>query len=236
MLQALSQLGDVGVRVINASKVATTQVIQNLEPTLTQLANAGDSLVKGVSTALTYPFVDEVVGRDPQVARNLHMGDYVNLSIDLQVDVGGPLTASSQVPSAINPTAVVGNLTKCLASLSLQSASCKALLASGFTLVNILNECRKPANKDAALCQVLNQLPALPLPNLGGATQPGGTSTNPLADLLGSLGLSRAAPGGHVVTGPVKVTYDQLGATYDPTLVRLLVPGLDTGAGQEVGR
>ena len=36
---------------------------------------------------LTYPFVDEVVGRDPQVARNLHMGDYTNLSITLDVDL-----------------------------------------------------------------------------------------------------------------------------------------------------
>ena len=30
---------------------------------------------------------DEAVGRDPNVARNLHMGDYVNLSIDLQIDL-----------------------------------------------------------------------------------------------------------------------------------------------------
>ena len=34
---------------------------------------------------LTYPFVDEVVGRDPQVARNLHMGDYTNLSVKLDL-------------------------------------------------------------------------------------------------------------------------------------------------------
>ena len=225
MLQALSRLGDVGVRVINASKVATTQVIRNLEPTLTQLANAGDSLVKGFGTALTYPFVDEVVGRDPQVARNLHMGDYVNLSIDLQIDVAGPLTASSQVPSAINPTAVVSNLTKCLASLSLQSPSCQALLASGYTLANILTECRKPANQNAALCQVLNQLPGLPAGGSSGA-----------GDLLGSLGLERASPGGHVVSKPVAVSYEQLGATYDPTLVKLLVPGLDTGSAKEAAK
>ncbi|MFI2706474.1 MCE family protein, partial [Nocardioides sp. CER28] len=107
MLQALSRLGDVGVRVINASKTATIQVVHNLEPTLTQLADAGDSLVKSLNTALTYPFVDEVVGRDPQVARNLHMGDYVNLSIDLQVDLGGPLEAAasgSVLPSDLDPT------------------------------------------------------------------------------------------------------------------------------------
>jgi phospholipid/cholesterol/gamma-HCH transport system substrate-binding protein len=222
MLQALSHLGDVGVRVIKASKTATIDVVRNLEPTLTQLANAGDSLVNSIGTALTYPFVDEVVGRDPQVARNLHMGDYVNLSIDLQLDVGGPLEAAvtNPVPSAIHPTAVVGNLTKCLASLNLQSDACRALLASGYTLLNILNECKKPANKDAALCQALNQVPGLP-----------GATAGTLGDVLGSLGLNRAAPGGHLVTRPTRVTYDQLGASYDPTLVKLLVPGLGLDAG-----
>ena len=42
------------------------------------------------------------------------------------------------------------------------------------------------------------------------------------------LGLGRAAPGGHVVTRPTRFTYDGLSAIYDPTLVKLLVPGLDT--------
>ena len=54
---------------------------------LTQLANSGDSFVDAFHVFLTYPFVDEVVGRDPQVARNLHMGDYTNLSIDLDLNL-----------------------------------------------------------------------------------------------------------------------------------------------------
>ena len=36
---------------------------------------------------MTYPFVDEAIGRDPQVARNLHMGDYTNLSVNLDIDL-----------------------------------------------------------------------------------------------------------------------------------------------------
>jgi phospholipid/cholesterol/gamma-HCH transport system substrate-binding protein len=236
MLQALSELGDVGVRVINASKTATIQVVQNLEPTLTQLAAAGDDLVNAFDTVLTYPFVDEAVGRDPQVARNLHMGDYVNLSIDLQLDVGGPLEAAidNPVPSDIHPTVVVNNLVKCLGSLNLQSPSCRALLNSGFTLLNILNECKKPANKDAALCQTLNQLPGLGglLPGTGAS---GGG--NPIGDLLGSLGLGRAAPGGHLATKPARFSYDDLGVLYDKSLVELLVPALATGspAGRSAG-
>ena len=49
---------------------------------------------------MTYPFVDEVVGRDPQVARNLHMGDYTNLSITLDLD----LTDGLPDPPDVLPT------------------------------------------------------------------------------------------------------------------------------------
>lgn len=240
MLQALSRLGDVGVRVISASKDATIGVINNLEPTLTQLANAGDNLVKAFDTALTYPFVDEVVGRDPQVARNLHMGDYVNLSIDLQVDLGGPIEAGasgSALPSNVNPTKTIDDVAKCLSSGSLSSQACKAVLASVTSLLNLTNECKKPGNRDTAVCQGLNQLLiGVPVPGLGATSEPDGSS-NPLGDLLGGLGLGRAAPGGHVVTPPRRFTYAGLGGIYDPTLVRLLVPGLDTsGTSGEVVR
>ena len=37
---------------------------------------------------LTYPFVDAVVGTNPAQARNLHMGDYTNLSAQLDLDLG----------------------------------------------------------------------------------------------------------------------------------------------------
>ena len=45
-----------------------------------RLREGGDSFPKAFQVFLTYPFVDEAIGRDPQVARNLHMGDYTNLS------------------------------------------------------------------------------------------------------------------------------------------------------------
>jgi len=87
MLQALNELGDVGVRVIKESKDVTIATFRQLQPVLTQLANSGDSFVDAFHVFLTYPFVDEVVGRDPQVARNLHMGDYTNLSIDMDLNL-----------------------------------------------------------------------------------------------------------------------------------------------------
>ncbi|MCW2829352.1 MAG: virulence factor Mce family protein, partial [Aeromicrobium sp.] len=89
MLQALNRLGGVGVRVIKASKAATIDTFRQLQPVLTELAASGDDFAKSFNVFLTYPFVDEVVGRDPQVARNLHMGDYTNLSIQLDLSVTG---------------------------------------------------------------------------------------------------------------------------------------------------
>ena len=77
---------------IKASKDATIESLQQLNPVLTELANSGDDFVKSFNVFLTYPFVDEVVGRDPQVARNLHMGDYTNLSIELDIDASGGVT------------------------------------------------------------------------------------------------------------------------------------------------
>ena len=96
MLQALNRLGDVGVRVIKASKQSTIESFRQLAPVLTELANSGDNFANAFHVFLTYPFVDEVVGRDPQVARNLHMGDYTNLSVQLDTPLvvgpggGGP--------------------------------------------------------------------------------------------------------------------------------------------------
>ena len=110
MLTALDRLSGVGVRVINKSKDVTIEALQNLRPVLTQLANSGDALITSINGTLTYPFIDESVGRDPQVARNLHMGDYVNLSIDLQLDLLGLL---GNLPGLV-PAAIRDTLTSCV--------------------------------------------------------------------------------------------------------------------------
>ncbi len=103
MLKALNRLGDVGIRVIKASKDSTIESFRQLVPVLTELANTGDNFAKSFHVFLTYPFVDEVVGRDPQVARNLHMGDYTNLSVKLDVALpgaGGRAGAGADRPCA----------------------------------------------------------------------------------------------------------------------------------------
>jgi phospholipid/cholesterol/gamma-HCH transport system substrate-binding protein len=89
MLEALNELSDVGVRVIDQTKDVTIESFELLTPVLTRLVASGDHLVDAVE-ALTFPFVDATVGRDPQVARNLHMGDYVNLSVTFRIDLANP--------------------------------------------------------------------------------------------------------------------------------------------------
>jgi virulence factor Mce-like protein len=87
MLHALDRLSDVGVQVIKASKESTIDSLRDLSPVLFKLAEAGEDFPKSLQVSLTYPFLDAAVGNDPQVARNLHMGDYTNLSIELDLDL-----------------------------------------------------------------------------------------------------------------------------------------------------
>jgi phospholipid/cholesterol/gamma-HCH transport system substrate-binding protein len=225
MLRALDDLSSVGVRVIQASKDGTTAALEQLTPVVEELANSGDAFVKSFHVFLTYPFVDEVVGRDPQVARNLHMGDYTNLSVELDLDLSGGVTGlptklPTLLPGGLEPTRLVPLLTQCLTSGSLTSAACQQLTSTVQGLNRLKEACLEPANRSTALCTALNQVPGLPhLP--GSESLP---SLPVLGDLLG-LGRAPAGPGRAAGSqrGP---TLGQLSKAFDPALVRLLVPGM----------
>ena len=62
-------------------------IVKSYDDELTKLADAGSALPKALQVFLTYPFVDAVVGKNPAVARNLHMGDYTNLSVQLDINL-----------------------------------------------------------------------------------------------------------------------------------------------------
>ncbi len=99
MLKALADLSDVGVRVIRASKTSTIDAFRQLDPVLSALADAGDALPNALQIFFTYPFPDaNLISRDPQAARNLHMGDFVNLSVQLDVDLRAGKTTLPGLP------------------------------------------------------------------------------------------------------------------------------------------
>ena len=227
MLKSLNRLGDIGVRVINASKDATIQTVRQLDPVLTELANSGKDFVDAFHVFLTYPFVDEVVGRDPQVARNLHMGDYTNLSIELDVNVGSDENDTglpdpsdlTDLPTVIDPTVILDDVTRCLQSGKVDSKACKKVLKAPAKILELKEECAKPENEDKPICTyVLNQVPGLPpLPGLPDLPLPG----------LPRAGYGPSLPGSShdSAQGP---TMGWLLKAYDPALVSLLVPGMVT--------
>ena len=227
MLAALEDLSAVGVKVIRASKEATIDSLEALDPVLSQLAASGDNFTKAFHVFLTYPFVDEVVGRDPQVARNLHMGDYTNLSITLEVDLSqgatGLPTLPTNLPSQIDPTVIVNNVLDCLATGDLTSPACQKVLASPTDLLKLQQECRKERNKDKDVCRELNQLPNLPLPTET-TTVPG--VPVPLPSVPGVPTLPGVGRPGTQERSPGGPTYGQLMDSFDPALVSLLVPGM----------
>jgi len=234
MLRALSHLSGVGVHVIRLSKASTIDTLRQLSPVLSRLQASGDDFVKGVNVALTYPFVDDVVGRDPQVARNLQMGDYTNLDItlDLSLDDQGSLpslptelpTSLPTLPTSLPTseiTKILGDVAQCLRSGDITSAACRKVLADPQELLRLVARCKKHKNADNPVCQALDALPSLP-------TSGTGLPTLLPSTLLPTL-LSRSGVGAHrVAFGPRGPTMRQLSRIYDPTLVSLLVPGLVT--------
>jgi phospholipid/cholesterol/gamma-HCH transport system substrate-binding protein len=241
MLQALDQLSDVGVRVIKASKTATIDSLRQLEPVLNQLAASGDDFVNAFNVFLTYPFVDEVVGRDPQVARNLHMGDYTNLSVTLDLDFsqqGLPTNPSDVLPTELDPGQLTQTVLACISSGNLSSAACQKVLSTAQALARLKEVCQEPANRNKTVCVALNTIPGLPAAP-GGA--PSGLPTS-LPSLPGLPGLGRSATGPWNAAAQGGPTMAQLQSVYDPSLVNLLIPELVTsssgsrGAGRAEGR
>ncbi len=228
MLRSLNKLGDTGVRVIKASKQATIESFRQLVPVLNQFADSGDAFVDAFNVFLTYPFVDEVVGRDPQVARNLHMGDYTNLSIELQVTIGGDGGGGPDVPTdlptdlPVDPTAIVGDVVKCIQSGDLTSKACKKVLADADKLAKLQEQCKKKKNKNKAVCKELNVLPNLPTPSSSG-----GGPLDPITSGLPQQA-ERAGVGLTKDWGARGPTMGDLMDLYDPALVSLLVPGMVT--------
>jgi phospholipid/cholesterol/gamma-HCH transport system substrate-binding protein len=79
MLTALSDLGEVGTRVIKGSRADLEANLRSLKPILTDLNRAGDNLPKSYELLLTYPF--------PNQADSVIRGDFTNLWMTLDADL-----------------------------------------------------------------------------------------------------------------------------------------------------
>jgi phospholipid/cholesterol/gamma-HCH transport system substrate-binding protein len=77
MLTALSNLGDVATKVVNDSKDDLLTNLRNLQPTLTELAKAGDQIPKSLQILITFPEADGT--------QDVYRGDYTN--VNLQIDL-----------------------------------------------------------------------------------------------------------------------------------------------------
>jgi phospholipid/cholesterol/gamma-HCH transport system substrate-binding protein len=204
MLVALADLSDIGTHVIKTSKDATIASLRALNPVLNKLAEAGDSFPRSLQVALTYPFVDEVVGQNAQQARDLHMGDYTNLSVQLDIDLSGQ--------TGIDIPGLPGgpNLNQ-LCKESPLSPLCDAILGT------------KPAVP----------LPSLPVPtiSLGVPTLPGLPGLPGLSGLLGravsgcDYAPCRVAPGA-MAKSRVALPVVPVAGTVDSSLAALLMWGM----------
>ncbi len=238
MLQALRRLSAVGVRVIQASKESTIDSLRNLAPVLEAFAEAGDDLPKSLQALMTYPFIDAAVGSDPQVARNLHMGDYTNLSMRLNLD----LLNLPNIPG-LAPGVSLADLVDTCKKTPL-AAICTTFqdLLSGAQLKQV---CRLLpmlcAKKGASTGKPSGGLGGLGLGGLLGGGAPSGSATTPpggakgggssggvLSGLLGTLGLGRVATGPGL-DGGAPAEQDPFlldGTGYDPALGTLLMQGV----------
>ncbi len=236
MLRALSDLSSVGTQVIRDSKADTIRSLESLAPTLTKLAEAGDALPKSLQVFLTYPFVDAVVGKNPAQARNLHMGDYTNLSVQLDLDLSGqnglPTVPGlpdecSQTPldpvcdALPDPNETLSDVQKCLQSGDLTSAACRKVITDVDLLERLRDQCEKPENADNPVCDLFDPAPENPLPSLP-----------PLPEVPGLPLPSPSLPGGLLRPGVGSSSGDGGGSgtvsqsRYDNELAALLVWGM----------
>lgn len=238
MLDGLNRLGTVGVRVIRQTKASTIDIVRQLEPLLVNLNKTGKSFVDALHIFSTFPFSDDVIGRDPAVARNLHFGDYVNLSIELDLNLND-IAQIACVPFSLLPNGTP--LEKLLDLPGLCAGVVKAI-QSCLKVPPSLADCVKlPSYLFDEICKavpaVCGLLPKNVVNNLlGGNGQSStasdlGTSIEDLLDgIIGNLGLPRAAP---EMTPVQRKSWDDRFGAYNSDLALFLAGPV---VGQEVAQ
>jgi phospholipid/cholesterol/gamma-HCH transport system substrate-binding protein len=90
MLDALDRLSGVTVSTIDASQADLVADLNELTPTLRELADAGQNLPLALQVLLTFPFTDQVI--------NDVKGDYLNIYLNMQAQQGTTIIPPIPVP------------------------------------------------------------------------------------------------------------------------------------------
>lgn len=179
MLTQLDRLGQVGTRVVAASKADLLSTLRHLQPAIRELANAGDSLPRGVSLMASFPF--------PKEAADLAMGDYANALFAMDFDLSklfgsGGVGNSSNLPSPVQLCMATPLAPVCKTlSTTLLNQLCKLMPSNP-----LCPSAGPPPNGNAnnPLSNLLNGL-------LGGKSSSTTSSGGLLGGLLGLLGGGR---------------------------------------------
>jgi len=172
MLRQLDKLGVVGTRVLNASTDNIVASLRHLQPTLTKLGDAGDSLANGLSMLASFPF--------PKEAANIVKGDYANAMFHMDINLNNIIRSpENELPNLINLCSATPLQPLCAGLSPALQAVCGVVKAGG--AVQLLcpegNKASQP-----------NQAPPNPL-------QPGGSgSSGSSGGLGGLLGAGRSGP------------------------------------------
>ncbi len=167
MLRQLDKLGKVGTRVLNASTDNIVASLRHLQPTLTHLSDAGDSMASGLSMLATFPF--------PREAANIVRGDYANALFHMDINLNTVIKSPGEVlPNLIN-----------LCSATPAAPVCKGLEGP---LRDTVCQALPPGPK-ALVCPpgTTSKKNPNPLSGLGGSSGPGSSGSPGSGGGLGGL-------------------------------------------------
>ncbi|MEP9365292.1 MCE family protein [Nocardioides sp. CN2-186] len=185
MLKSLDHLGVVGTRVIGQSKDDILSSLDDLQPVLQKLHQAGDALAPGLNLLVSFPF--------PKEASEIVKGDYANTSIRADINLENLLPNGNDgggLPPVIDPGHVLTQVEKCLRSGDLTSKACQKVLDSVDLVKNLTKQCKKKKYDGNPVCTIVE---ALPGGGGGGGGLPGLPGLPGLGGLLGDALTSGAA-------------------------------------------
>lgn len=196
MLKALSDLGDVATNVIDTSGDNLVEAMRLLRPVLKQLADAGDSLPRGLMMLASFPF--------PKQSADLARGNYSNALFHLEIDLNKLVTGLSNGGDIGVP--------QLLQTCIVYSQGCNQIQPLAVALCNLTSlslACSVVGKQDAATpASVVNAAATKKAATPGAAGTTGSSGVVPQVNV----------PGVPQVVNPVNGVVDQLNNVLDGVL------------------